>query len=175
MLKFWGGAGNDIIGISTFQGVGQADGGAGDDILFSINSPFATPTGNILRGGLGKDQIFSSVGDDTIYAGAGDDMINLRGGMVDLQLRSPFSNELYTRSEEVIGGGNDTVYLEGGRDTVVLGSAGRATIYGFGADDRLNVAGHSVSFTRSGSDTLIQSDGNTLGVLKGYAGSVGLA
>jgi Ca2+-binding RTX toxin-like protein len=74
----------------------------------------------------------------------------------------------------VVGGGDDTVYLDSGADKVILGSTGLATIYGFGNNDLLDVTGLNATLTKSGGNTLIKSAGNTIGILKGYTGSVGL-
>jgi hypothetical protein len=48
------------------------------------------------------------------------------------------------------------------------------TINGFGQDDRLNVSGLNASFIRRGNDTLINAGSQSLEILKGYSGSVGL-
>jgi Ca2+-binding RTX toxin-like protein len=61
-----------------------------------------------------------------------------------------------------------------GRDTIMLGGTGFATIYGFSSNDRLDVNGLGASFTRSGRDTLISSGGNSIGILQGYTGKIGL-
>ncbi|MBE9001161.1 hypothetical protein IQ274_23805 [Nostoc sp. LEGE 12447] len=143
--------------------------GNGNDTIITID------TNSTIKSGSGDDLIFAGSGDDTILVGNGNDLVNLRGGTVSLPDPLSSDTNLFGSSVEVIGGGNDTVYLGQGRDTVILGSIGFATIYGFDCNDRLDVTGLNASFTQIGHDTLINSSGSSLGVLKGYTGSVHLA
>ncbi|MEH2048922.1 calcium-binding protein [Nostoc sp.] len=167
--------------------------GSGDDFILAAgisNSSSATifagngnntivtnDTNSTIRSGSGNDLIFAGSGDDTIYSGNGNDVINLRGETVCLPNSLSKDTNLFGSSIEVRGGGNDTVYLDRGRDTdtIILGSSGFATIYGFGSNDRLNVTGLNASFSQRGNDTLISSCSGSLGIIKGYTGSVNLA
>jgi Ca2+-binding RTX toxin-like protein len=146
--------------------------GYGNDTVITLS------TKSLIRAGCGNDRIIAGRGDDSIFAGSGDDVINLRGEIISIP--SPvntvgFNAALFGVSElPVSGGGNDTVYLENGIDTVILGSTGFATIYGFGRNDKLDVNGLNATFTRQGQDTLISSGATSLGILRGYTGSVAL-
>jgi Ca2+-binding RTX toxin-like protein len=156
----------------------------GSDTVITID------TKSLIKTGSGDDFVFSGRGDDTIYAGSGNNVINLRGATIPIPPPLAFVGVFGTNASLTIGGGGkDTVYLERGddksergddkfgkgHDTVILGSAGFATIYGFGRSDRLDVTGLNASFTRSGGNTLISSGGRSIGILQGYTGSVGLA
>jgi Ca2+-binding RTX toxin-like protein len=156
--------------------------GNGNDTVITID------TKSLIKTGSGDDVVFSGQGDDTIYVGSGNNVINLRGATIPVpQPLATFG--AFGASRTIVGGGNDTVYLRQGddddrdkgygksaqgRDTIVLGSAGFATIHGFGRTDRLDVTGLNASFTRSGGNTLISSDGQAIGILKGYTGPIGL-
>jgi Ca2+-binding RTX toxin-like protein len=166
--------------------------GGGDDTVIT------TSTKSLIKTGSGNDTVFAGVGDDTIYTGSGNNLINLRGGGPGTLPALPhpladvsFLQDLDTDPFFIVGGGKDTVYLHQGddddrdkgygksaqgRDTIVLGSSGGsfATIYGFSANDRLDVNGLGASFTRSGRNTLISAGGQQIGILQGYTGKVGL-
>lgn len=142
--------------------------GDGNDTIVTMD------TNSMIRSGSGDDLIFAGSGDDTILVGNGNDLVNLRGETVSLPNPLATDTNLFGSSVEVIGRGNDQVYLGQGRDTVILGSSGFANIYSFDCNDRLDVTGLNASFSRIGHDTLISSSGNSLGVLKGYTGSIDL-
>jgi hypothetical protein len=145
------------------------DTGSGNDTVITID------TKSLIKLGSGTDTVYAGAGDDTIYAGSGQNTINLRGLDGPIPIPSPVSNLGFLGSSfPVQGGGNDTVYLSGGRDTIVLGSSGFATIYGFGRNDLLDIRGLNATLSTSGGDTLIKAGNTSLGVLKGYTGSVGL-
>jgi Ca2+-binding RTX toxin-like protein len=155
--------------------------GAGNDTVITID------TKSLIKTGSGDDFVFSGMGDDTIYAGSGNNVINLRGATIPIPEPLAFVG-VFGASRAIVGGGNDTVYLDHGddkskkghykfgkgHDTVILGSGGFATIHGFGCNDRLDVMGLNASFTRSGGNTLISSGGNSIGILQGYTGPIGL-
>jgi Ca2+-binding RTX toxin-like protein len=171
------GSGNDFIVLSSVTGsflggpINQdfanifTDGG--DDTVVTLS------TKSVIKTGSGNDTIYAGLGDDTIYAGAGDDVINLRGAAIQLPQPLGSLNFLGTFTGSP-GGGNDTVDLGKGKDTVILGNAGFARIQGFGRDDRLDVTGLNASFTHSGGNTLISAGGNSIGILQGYTGPIGL-
>jgi Ca2+-binding RTX toxin-like protein len=171
------GSGNDFVVLSSVTGsflggpINQdfanifTDGG--DDTVVTLS------TKSVIKTGSGNDTIYAGLGDDTIYAGAGDDVINLRGAAIQLPQPLGSLNFLGTFTGSP-GGGNDTVDLGKGKDTVILGNAGFARIQGFGRDDRLDVTGLNASFTHSGGNTLISAGGNSIGILQGYTGSIGL-
>ncbi len=150
---------SDSVSISTGRGRDTV-------ITFSTKSLIKTRDGN--------DLFITGKGDDTIYAKGRNNVINLRGATIDVP--NPLSDVLEVTSLDVIGGGKDTVYLDKGHNTVMLGNnGGFATIYGFGRSDRLDMGGLNTSFTRSGHDTLISAGGSSIGILKGYTSCVGLA
>ena len=168
-------AGDDLIGLALSDGPAKA--GSGNDTIFTPTL-FDVVSDYSIYGESGNDTVISGPGNDTIYGGSGDDLINLRGSNVSVPefLVDIFGPEIVVEGEIIVeGGGNDTIYLDRGKDTVILGSGGFATIYGFSRNDRLDVSGLNASFTQTENDTLISSDGNSLGVLKGYTGSVDLA
>ncbi len=148
--------------------------GDGNDTVITID------TKSLIKTGSGDDFVYSGLGDDTIYVGSGNNVINLRGATVPSP--QPLATVgVFGLSRTIVGGGNDTVYLERGHDkskknhdTVILGSGGFATIHGFGRTDRLDVTGLSASFTRGGANTLISSGGRSIGILQGYTGPIGL-
>ncbi|RCJ23495.1 hypothetical protein A6S26_02855 [Nostoc sp. ATCC 43529] len=139
------------------------------------NTIITNDTNSIIQSGSGNNLIFAGSGDDIIRVGSGNNVINLRGGTVCLPEPLSLDTNLFDSSVEITGKGNDKVYLGEGIDTVILGSSGFATIYNFSCSDRLNVNGLNASFTRIGNDTLINSSSGSLGILKGYTGSVDLA
>jgi Ca2+-binding RTX toxin-like protein len=170
------GSGNDfVLTTSNNQGFFNAVNldsvdiltGSGNDTVITIS------TKSLIKTGCGNDRIVAGRGDDIIFAGSGDDVINLRGETISIP--SPVSEVGFLGASKLVsGGGNDTVYLESGMDTVILGSTGFATIYDFGRNDKLEVNGLNATFTRQGQDTLISSGTTSLGILKGYTGSVAL-
>lgn len=84
-----------------------------------------------------------SAGNDTIFAGRGNNLIDLTGA------------------------GNDTVKTGRGNDTFILSlGAGVATIYGYGANDRIDVMDLTgVTLTQSGNNTLIGVGSDKLAIL----------
>ncbi len=164
------GSGNDFILTAGISNSSSANIFAGN----GNNTIVTTDTNSTIRSGSGDDLIFAGSGDDTIFGGNGNDVINLRGETIFLPHPLSTDTNLFGSSIEVTGAGNDTVYLGQGRDTdtVILGSSSFAAIYGFGSNDRLNVSGLNASFRHIGNDTLISSSGGSLGILKGYTGSV---
>ncbi|MDZ8105704.1 MAG: hypothetical protein RM338_08780 [Nostoc sp. DedQUE12a] len=165
------GKGEDFILAVGIPGLSSAKIYAGD----GNDTIITNDTNSIIQSGSGDNLIFAGSGDDTIRVGSGNNVINLRGGTVCLPEPLSQDTNLFDSSVEVKGGGNDKVYLDEGTDTVILGSSGFATIYNFTCSDRLNVNGLNASFSRIGNDTLINSCGGSLGILKGYTGSVDLA
>jgi len=164
------GKGEDFILAVGIPGLSSAKiyAGNGNDTIITND------TNSIIQSGSGDNLIFAGSGDDTIRVGNGNNVINLRGGTVCLPEPLSQDTNLFDSSVEVKGGGNDKVYLGEGTDTVILGSSGFATIYNFSCSDRLNVNGLNASFSRIGNDTLINSCGGSLGILKGYTSSVDL-
>jgi Ca2+-binding RTX toxin-like protein len=151
------------------QLVGQSNGYAGHDYMFS--------TGGTVHGGTGNDVLFSSDRADILHGDQGGDTIFIRGDMgavVDLldqsnnagaaagdryfsfeQLNAtPFADKLIGSNNAdrlSSGAGADTIYANGGDDGVG-GSNGKDTIYGGSGNDY--IAGGS------GKDWLFGDDGD---------------
>ncbi len=182
--KVLGGTGNDLIFMDTFDASakpGVVDGGAGDDVICTSFFDFPSTGKSIVYGGAGNDKIFSGTGDDIIYDGDGDDVINLRGGFVNLRGGSLTTSDYFGADKvEIKGGGIDTVYLGEGKDTVMLGKAGKATIYGFMAADQLDFGGLVVTQSRNAQgDTIFTTNDASLGqiqlaTLVKYTGTVSI-
>ncbi len=152
-----GGAGDDTIvggsfsdGVDTDDGIVQASETrtATDDAFIAI---FPHPYANEIWAGAGNDIVFAADFGDTIGGGAGDDQI-FGGAGADL-LFGGAGNDLVEG-----GAGNDRIYGSAGSDGI-YGGEGEDIFYfaaGHGidyihdfsvADDTLNLAGVSASFT----------------------------
>jgi peptidyl-prolyl cis-trans isomerase B (cyclophilin B) len=159
---------NDII--SGSQGNDTLNGGAGDDLL---------------RGGKGDDSLLGSVGNDILNGGQGNDILD--GGVGNDFLRGGQGND------QLIGGdGNDVLIGDGGADTLTGGAGADAFIVGLdkggkvigGPDvitdfnasegDRVGITSPltNVTFGVSGSDTLIQVSGVTVGIVKNVTSDI---
>ena len=153
---------NDII--SGNQGNDTLSGEVGDDYLRGGKED------DSLSGGAGNDIVSGNQGNDSLDGGVGDDF--LRGGRGNDVLTGGDGNDI------LVGDlGSDTLTGAGGADTFILivpqGSnqdAGIDRILDFngGEGDRIGVNGSlsSLTFTQSGSDTLIQLAGATLGLVQ---------
>ncbi|HEY9646107.1 MAG TPA: 5'-nucleotidase C-terminal domain-containing protein [Chroococcidiopsis sp.] len=164
-----GGAGKDFVnalgGNDTVAGLGGDDiiyGGDGNDTLrgdANSSSSVGGPSGNdtlyggngndSISGKRGNDKLFGDAGNDRLFGDAGDDLLN--GGL-----------------------GNDTATGGAGADTFVLAvGAGTDTITDFNVSqgDRIGLSGGisfgSLTITKSGRNTLIQSGSETLAILSG--------
>jgi len=170
-------AGNDLITgsdsndiISGSQGNDTLNGGAGDDLL---------------RGGKGDDSLLGGVGNDILNGGQGNDILD--GGVGNDFLRGGQGND------QLIGGdGNDILIGDAGADTLTGGAGADAFIVGLdkggkvigGPDvitdfnasqgDRVGITSPltNVSFGVSGSDTLIQVSGVTVGIIKNVTSDI---
>ncbi|MEP0912397.1 DUF4347 domain-containing protein [Leptolyngbya sp. GB1-A1] len=141
-----GGVGNDTLRGGSNNDVleGQAGndtllGDAGDDLLFGGEGV------NSLRGGDGNDQLTGGSSTDTLFGDAGDDLLNGGAG-----------------ADSLMGGiGNDTFVLTAGEgaDTITDFVLGQDKIQLQG------VAYSELTFTQSGTSTLLQVGGQTLATL----------
>lgn len=159
---------NDIM--SGSQGNDTLNGGGGDDIL---------------RGGKGDDSLLGGVGNDILNGGQGNDTLD--GGVGNDVLRGGQGNDL------LMGGdGNDVLIGDAGADTLTGGAGADAFIVGLdkggkvigGPDvitdfnasegDRVGITSPltNVSFGVSGSDTLIQVSGVTVGIVKNVTSDI---
>ncbi|MBD2026810.1 hypothetical protein [Leptolyngbya sp. FACHB-711] len=177
-----GGVGPNFIAVSSLRAtLGGTIGADTATILTGVESDtiITLGTNSVITSGAGDDLLFSGLGGDVIHAGNGNDVVNLRGGTVtppDILLNSRFLESSFLGAEvEIQAGSSDTVYLGRGSDTVILGSSGFASIYEFGFDDQLDLGRLAASFSRAGRDTIVNAANQTIAVLKGYTGQVGLA
>ena len=168
----FGDAGND-----TIIGSGNADGGAGDDILSNLlppppndgtvseDHPFAT-----LRGGEGNDLLAASGRNFELRGDGGNDHIRASAFHIPDDGDSSFDDSLTGRSRAFGGDGNDTIHGGVGNNTLE-GNAGNDRIYlplgyasGGGGSDRIITRG-SFGVTASGgdgNDHLTALEGGTL-------------
>jgi Ca2+-binding RTX toxin-like protein len=121
-----GGAGNDVlISIENIIGGSGSDviiGSAGDNVLFggdgndAINASYGN---DILDGGAGNDSLLGDAGDDEIYGDAGND--SLAGGVGNDNLMGGLGNDTYQFGR---GDGGDTINEDdstaGNSDTLVF-------------------------------------------------------
>jgi Ca2+-binding RTX toxin-like protein len=181
----WGGAGNDTLFV--LKGDNVADGGDGDDFLYS------TGTGhNLLSGGAGNDRLTTYGGDDTVNGGDGDDSLSVLNAMTapsqtqrhTVQLAGGAGHDNFTFA---LDGTNPVdVTASGGadRDTYVVQSLPRdstITIADFqtgaggdlvdlsrltaGAAGNPFAAGGGVQVIQRGADSVIQVDPDRTGAL----------
>lgn len=145
---------SDTIAIVVGAG-GTAEGGAGDDNLYTIGGQFQAPVR--LFGGIGDDQINTKSGygpgstDQTVaYGGAGNDAIQggsqddtLYGDKADSFIGNPIVstvelapyNPVYDGNDKIAGyGGNDTLDGGGGNDELFGGDGADTLEGGAGAD-----------------------------------------
>jgi peptidyl-prolyl cis-trans isomerase B (cyclophilin B) len=169
-----GGTGNDrIIGsptddpINGSQGNDTISGEVGDDFLRGGKG------NDLISGGVGNDILSGNLGNDTLNGDAGNDF--LRGGRGNDALIGGDGNDF------LLGDiGSDTLTGGGGADTFVLITGVGLSLdtasdiivdFRPGEGDRIGITGSlsNVAFTASGSNTLIQFGGVTLGVVQNVA------
>lgn len=171
------GAGNDRVTGSSVsdvingnQGNDTLSGEGGDDYLRGGKDD------DSLSGGVGNDILSGNQANDSLDGGAGDDF--LRGGRGNDVLTGGNGNDI------LIGDlGSDTLTGGGGADTFVLilgegltldTTTDRILDFNPGEGDRIGVTGNlsRLTFTQSGSDTLIQFSGSTLGIVQNVASGI---
>ncbi|MEG4396192.1 peptidylprolyl isomerase [Microcoleus sp. BROC3] len=166
-----GGSANDrILGAPTDEAINGSQGN--DTITGEVGNDF-------LRGGKGNDSISGGVGNEIINGNLGDD--NLNGDAGDDFLRGGRGNDVLIGGDgnDVLIGdvGSDTLTGGGGTDTFVLVTGENLELDGTsdiildfrpGDGDRIGLTSglSNTSFTQSGSNTLIQFGGVTLGVVQ---------
>jgi len=149
-----GGDGNDVVDGRDSQYLQLAEGGAGDDIIYTNMSP-----NTIANGGAGNDTIFSANethggdGNDTIVLGFSYYGINATGDAGDDVIQGNTGNETITG-----GSGNDTVSGGGGYDRFIYTAGdGQDIITDFTGDDVVQVVGYESiqSIAQVGSDVVL--------------------
>jgi Ca2+-binding RTX toxin-like protein len=157
-----GGDGNDFIDGRNSHYLNDADGGAGDDIIYTNMDPTT-----ITDGGDGNDTIYSA---NETHGGAGDDIIQLGFSYYDVKVTGDAGNDTIvgnTNDETISGGtGSDTLTGGGGNDTFLYTSGdGTDTITDFSSGDKVQVNGYGgvQSITQVGNDVkLIFSAGDQI-------------
>ncbi|OCR01521.1 peptidylprolyl isomerase [Oscillatoriales cyanobacterium USR001] len=165
------GAGNDLVTGSSIadvingnQGNDTLSGEAGDDYLRGGKED------DSLSGGVGNDILSGNQGNDSLDGGAGNDF--LRGGRGNDVLIGGDGNDILIGDlggDSLTGGGGmDSFILIVGQGTTADGASDVILDFNGGEGDRIGVTGSlsSITFSQSGSDTLIQLAGSTLGIVK---------
>jgi peptidyl-prolyl cis-trans isomerase B (cyclophilin B) len=169
-----GGTGNDrIIGSPTDDPINGSQGN--DTITGEVGDDY-------LRGGKGNDLISGGVGSDILSGNLGDDTLNgdasndfLRGGRGNDALIGGDGNDVFIGdigSDTLTGGGSaDTFVLITGAGLSLDTASDIIVDFRPGEGDRIGITSSlsNVAFTASGSNTLIQFGGVTLGVVQNVA------
>lgn len=139
-LSLSGGAGNDLLDVSSALASMTLIGGDGNDTLRSGRSD------DVLDGGEGNDSLSGGLGNDRLHGAAGNDQLD--GGDGDDVLLGQFGNDVLRAgrgNDQLSGGvGNDSLLGQEGHDTLVGGS---------GIDTLDGGIGNDVLAPRSGSGT----------------------
>jgi Ca2+-binding RTX toxin-like protein len=132
------------IGTGVYAGDDSLDGGSGDDLIYGEG---------------GNDSIWGGTGADQLYGGSGNDTIRLGSDAVaDLAYGGDGDDVIIT--EHTSTSVADTVYGDGGNDSVT-GGAGIELVYGGTGDDTLNGgAGNDTLHGDDGADSLDGGDNN---------------
>jgi peptidyl-prolyl cis-trans isomerase B (cyclophilin B) len=174
---FQAGAGNDLVTGSSIKDV--INGNQGNDTLSGEEGDDYFRGGkddDSLSGGVGNDLLSGNQGNDTVDGGIGDDF--LRGGRGNDVLTGGDGNDILIGdlgSDTLTGGGGaDSFILIVGQGSTVNTESDTILDFNGGEGDRIGVTGSlsSVTFSQSGSDTLIQFSGSTLGIVKNVAPGV---
>ena len=177
-----GGTGNDVLDYSdatrsvnvTFDGRNDDGPGEGD----TAGADF-----EVVRGGIGNDNLAGSDNSERLEGGDGDDNLTGGGGadaliggagadraiyaerstpvVVDLAAGTADDGDGLSGIEKVLGGSGDDTLLGDGLENVLDGGAGNDRLAGAEGDDTLvGAAGNDTQSGDVGNDTLLGSDGN---------------
>lgn len=162
-------------------------GGAGNDVIKSVDYFPDTKTINLYSGGRGNDTLIGGKGSDTLYGGAGDDVLNGGGGANVISGGSGNDTADYSRRiapvrvtldntsddgeagehdnvmsdiETVLGGSGNDSLIGDSSNNYLIGNAGDDTLWGGDGNDTLTGGG--------GDDSLIGGKGAD--VLSGNGG-----
>ncbi|MBR6014265.1 MAG: calcium-binding protein [Selenomonadaceae bacterium] len=160
------GSDNSIIGGSSGDAISfsgsntTVDGGSGND---TIND--TAKEKSLINGGNGNDKIFSSANNATINGGAGKDTIESSGNNSFVYGDAGIDHITINGKDNTVSGGagNDIIRLDetGAINTVVQYTVGDGNdiIYGFKADDKLEIIGGSLKATvKSGNDIVVKTN-----------------
>lgn len=142
-----GGAGDDILDVSTLTRKAILIGGANDDSM---------------TGGLGADEIYGRDGDDSILGGGGNDKLFGENGNDSVGGEIGNDSLFGGIGDDVLAGnaGDDTIFCEAGND-VGSGGDGKDKVLGNVGDDSLfGGAGNDDLKGEDGSDQITGDDGN---------------
>jgi Ca2+-binding RTX toxin-like protein len=149
-----GGAGDDVIDGRPSGYLRTANGGDGDDVIFTAMSPFT-----VSNGGSGNDTIYSA---NETHGGDGNDTIILGFSYYGVNATGDAGNDVIqgeTGSDTITGGtGNDTLSGGGGYDRFIYTAGdGQDIITDFTGDDVVQVVGYESiqSIAQVGSDVLL--------------------
>ncbi|MEP4197116.1 MAG: calcium-binding protein [Aliishimia sp.] len=156
----------DLGFFSVTSSVENLTGTAFNDILKGRGESSVSDGANLIRGGLGDDEIFGLTGDDVLEGGGGADRV-LGGGGDDTLIGEGGADLMFGGGDADIldgGAGGDTMYGGAGTD-VLLGDAGSDRLYGGTDADQLNGgSGADLLYGEGGSDAFIFDDVANLGV-----------
>lgn len=161
-----GGSGNDFL----LGGDGQLDaqGGSGNDYIYADRiNPNITP--DVLNGDTGNDIIYGFNGENHITGGSGNDLI-YGGNNLDMLVGGQ-GNDVINGS-----GGNNHLFGEDGNDYLIGGDDVDRMLGGAGADRLVGGSGNDIYYydqASSGTDTILDSDGQGRIDLNGYTLAVG--
>jgi Ca2+-binding RTX toxin-like protein len=186
-----GGAGHDVLDYSdATRSVQVTLDGRNDD--GPAEGDNAAPDFEVVRGGIGDDNLTGSDGSETLEGGDGDDDLTGGGGpdalvggpgedlaayaersapvAVDLAAGNADDGDALVGIEKVLGGSADDTLLGDAQDNVLLGGAGNDRLAGAeGGDLVIGSAGDDTQSGDVGNDTLLGSDGKD--TLSGGAGN----
>jgi Ca2+-binding RTX toxin-like protein len=120
--------------------------------------------GDFLIGTEGNDQIYGLGGNTTVYGLGGDDL--LVGSKGNNRIHAGDGNNI------IVGGpGRNVLFGGAGSDLFVLTRKGTQVIRSFNSSDRLGLTGklryRNLDILQDGRDTVIETGGDTLAVLRG--------
>ena len=164
-----GGSGNDRI--SNYGSDTTVSGGIGNDTINNDGSSVS------ISGGTGIDRIFNNGFSATIDASTGNDYVYNYATNVSIS-GGTGNDSIFNSSSNVTidaGAGNDVISLGADFTGNVIqyagGSDGNDTVYGYTAENQIQISGGTFYTQRSGADTVVRISTNSI-TLKNYVGSV---
>ncbi|MEJ2020838.1 MAG: calcium-binding protein [Maritimibacter sp.] len=131
------------------------------DIVFPDDGTYdmtGTDGNDVLRGGPEDETIFPGQGDDTVWAGPGDDTVLGGAGSNTIYLEA--GDDTYLDQDASTAGDGDTIYGNGGNDTIATG-IGDDTVFGGPGDDEIYTSdGDDIAYGKRGQDHIEGMDGN---------------
>ena len=165
-----GGAGNDSIRFNSKSNNVKIYAGDGNDKIYGTGGKNIT-----ISGGNGNDSISISSGSNiSIVGGNGNDTIRNSASKSRIE-GGVGADRIYNSASSVSingGSGNDIISISSSAKNVVINydarSGGNDTIYGFNADDRINVINGNISSSvRSGSNAILTTGNGKITLVGG--------